>query len=117
MIPLVLERQAGETQLWVKEVRVGTGKTAQCYILTLNEAEAKKDKADRPAIIDGLQAQLKKGDKALVGNSAYWRYLKTSGKTSEIDLGTRTHVTGEVGNVFKAVGIALPASITEQAAA
>lgn len=87
MIPLVLERQAGETQLWVKEVRVGTGKTAQRYIVTLNEAEAKKDKADRQAIIDGLQTQLKKGDKALVGNSAYRRYLKSSGKSFEIDLG------------------------------
>jgi transposase len=50
MIPLTLERQAGETQLWVKEVRVGTGKDAQRYIVTLNKAEAKKDKADRQAI-------------------------------------------------------------------
>jgi hypothetical protein len=50
------------------------------YIVTLNDAEAKKDKADRQAIIDGLQAQLKKGDKALVGNSAYRRYIKASGK-------------------------------------
>nr|WP_202946701.1 hypothetical protein [Mesorhizobium alhagi] len=39
-----------------------------------------KDKADRQAIIAGLEAQLKKGDKALVGNSAYRRYLKASGK-------------------------------------
>ncbi|MFX5001608.1 hypothetical protein ABTC06_19415, partial [Acinetobacter baumannii] len=44
-------------------------------------------KADRQAIIDGLQTQLKKGDKALVGNSAYRRYLKASGKTFEIDMG------------------------------
>jgi len=70
MVPLVLEWQAGETQLSVKEVRVGKGSNAQRSIVTLNEAEAKKDKADRQAIIDGLQAQLKKGDKALVGNSA-----------------------------------------------
>lgn len=87
MIPLTLERQAGETQLGVKEVRVGSGKDTQRSIVTLNEAEAKKDKADRQAIIDGLQAQLKKGDKALVGNSAYRRYLKASGKTFEVDLG------------------------------
>ena len=87
MVPLVLERQAGETQLWVKEVRIGKGRDAQRYIVTLNEAEAKKDKADRQAIIDGLQAQLKKGDKALVGNSAYRRYLKSSGKSFEIDAG------------------------------
>ena len=83
MVPLVLDRQRGETQLWAKEVKVGKDR----YIVNLNEAEAKKDKADRQAIIAGLEAQLKKGDKALVGNSAYRRYLKTSGKTFEIDLG------------------------------
>lgn len=83
MVPLVLDRQRGETQLWAKEVKVGKDR----YIVNLNEAEAKKDKADRQAIIEGLQAQLKKGDKALVGNSAYRRYLKASGKTFEIDLG------------------------------
>jgi hypothetical protein len=80
MVPLVLERQKGETQLWVKEVRVGTGKSAQRYIVSLNEAEAEKDKADRQAIVAGLEAQLKKGDKALVGNSAYRRYLRKTGK-------------------------------------
>ena len=83
MVPLVLDRQRGETQLWVKEVKVGKDR----YIVNLNEAEAKKDKADRQAIIDGLQTQLKKGDKALVGNSAYRRYIKTSGKSFEIDPG------------------------------
>jgi transposase len=83
MVPLVLERQRGETQLWAKEVKVGKDR----YIVNLNEAEAKKDKADRQAIIDGLQSQLKKGDKALVGNSAYRRYIKASGKSFEIDLG------------------------------
>ena len=83
MVPLALDRQRGETQLWAKEVKVGNDR----YIVNLNEAEAKKDKADRQAIIDGLQAQLKKGDKALVGNTAYRRYIKTSGKHFEIDLG------------------------------
>ncbi len=42
---------------------------------------------DRQAIIDGLQAQLKKGDKALVGNSAYRRYLRSRGNAFEIDPG------------------------------
>ncbi|WP_367929871.1 transposase [Aquamicrobium sp.] len=89
MVPLVLERQKGETQLWVKEVRVGTGKSAQRYIVSVNEAEAEKDKADRQAIIAGLEAQLKKGDKALVGNSAYRRYLRKTAKDKafEIDAG------------------------------
>jgi len=87
MVPLVLGRQHGETQLWVKEVRIGKGKAAQRYIVTVNEAEAKKDREDRQAIIDGLQAQLKKGDKALVGNSAYRRYLRSRGNAFEIDPG------------------------------
>lgn len=87
MVPLALDRQKGETQMWVKEVRVGNGRDAERYIVNLNEAEAKKDRADRQAIVEGLQSQLKKGDKALVGNSAYRRYLKASGKTFEIDLG------------------------------
>ena len=87
MVPLVLDRQHGETQLWVKEVRIGKGKAPQRYIVTVNEAEAKKDREDRQAIIDGLQAQLKKGDKALVGNSAYRRYLRSRGNAFEIDPG------------------------------
>lgn len=45
MVPLALERQHGDTQLWVKEVPIGQGRDAQRYIVTLNEAEAKKDKA------------------------------------------------------------------------
>ena len=64
--PLAIDRQRGETQLFVKEVKVGQ----QRYIVCRNEAEARKDREERQAIITGLQAQLKKGDKALVGNSA-----------------------------------------------
>lgn len=82
--PLAIDRQRGETQLFVKEVKVGK----QRYIVCRNEAEAAKDKAERQAIIAGLEAQLKKGDKALVGNSAYRRYLRTTGSQMfEIDAG------------------------------
>jgi len=85
MVPMVLERQKGETQLWVKEVRVDR----QRYIVSLNEAEAEKDRNDRQAIVAGLETQLRKGDKALVGNSAYRRYLRRtdSGKAFEVDPG------------------------------
>src|SRR6187402_979459 len=85
MVPLALDRQHGETQLWVKEVRVGQ----QRYIVSLNEAEAKKERADRQAVIAGLETQLRKGDKALIGNSAYRRYLRKAGKDKsfEIDAG------------------------------
>ncbi|WP_292620165.1 hypothetical protein [Mesorhizobium sp.] len=82
MVPLVVERQKGETQLWVKEVKVDK----QRYIVGRNDAEAEKDRAERQAVVTGLEAQLKKGDKALVGNSAYRRYLRRTdaGKAFEI---------------------------------
>ena len=79
MVPLLLERQKGETQLWVKEVRIGSER----YIVSRNEAEAEKDRADRQAVIAGLEAQLRKGDKALIGNSAYRRFLRKTKATKD----------------------------------
>ncbi len=70
--PLLIERARGETQLFVKEVKIDGAR----YIVCRNEAEAEKDRADRQAIIEGLEKQLRKGDKALIGNSAYRRYLR-----------------------------------------
>lgn len=55
------------------------------YVVCLNEDQAKKDAADRQAILAGLGAQLKKGDKALVGNKGYRKYLKSHGAGFEID--------------------------------
>ena len=70
--PLFIERRGGETQLFVKEVKVD-GKR---YVVCRNEAEAEKDRQDREKIVAALDAQLQKGDKALIGNSAYRRYLR-----------------------------------------
>lgn len=88
--PLVIERARGETQLFVKAVRIDGAR----YVVCRNEAEADKDRADRQAIIEGLEKQLKKGDKALIGNSAYRRYLRRvrnsegpGGPAFEIDAG------------------------------
>ncbi|WP_231844544.1 MULTISPECIES: hypothetical protein [Acidiphilium] len=68
IVPLVLDRQHGDTQLWVKEVWIGKGKAAQRYIVPVNEgAEAEKDREDRQAIIDGLQAELKEGRRSEMG--------------------------------------------------
>ena len=78
-VPLLLERKAGETQLFVKQVMI-EGKR---YIVCRNEAEAEKDRKDREAIIAALDAQLKKGDKALIGNSAYRRYLRKRAGTKD----------------------------------
>jgi hypothetical protein len=82
--PLLIERASGETQLFVKEVTV----EGRRYIVARNEAEAEKDRADRAAIIEALDRQLRKGDKALIGNSAYRRYLRaTTPDAFEIDAG------------------------------
>ena len=84
--PLCVTRAGGEeTQLFVKEVTA----EGRRYIVCRNEAEAVKDSADRMAIVAALDAQLKRGDKALIGNSAYRRFLRGTGKVRafEIDPG------------------------------
>jgi transposase len=84
--PLCIERAGGKgTQLWVKEVKVN----GRRYIVCRNEAEAEKDAADRRAIVAALDRQLKRGDKALIGNSAYRRYLRAVAgrRVFEIDPG------------------------------
>jgi transposase len=83
--PLCIPRAGGEeTQLFIKEVQI----EGRRYIVCRNEAEAEKDAADRQAIIAALDQQLKRGDKALIGNSAYRRYLRaTAKKAFEIDIG------------------------------
>ena len=58
--------------LKVKEV-IQNGKR---YIICVNQRQARKDAADRQAIIESLEDQLKKGPKSLVGNKGYRRYLK-----------------------------------------
>src|SRR5690242_5749710 len=84
--PLCIQRSGGkETQLFVKEVTV----EGRRYIVCRNEAEAARDAADRRAIVEALDQQLKRGDKALIGNSAYRRYLRTTigSRAFEIDPG------------------------------
>jgi len=50
------------------------------YIVCRNAQEAEKDAADRTAILAALERQLERGDKALVGNKGYRRFLKSLGK-------------------------------------
>jgi transposase len=57
--------------LKVKEVWVDDRR----YVVCLNEDEARKDAADREAIVAALREQLRSGDKSLVGNKGYRRYL------------------------------------------
>jgi len=71
--------------LKVKEVVVESGDEAHRYIVCHNEDQAKKDAADRAAIVTALAEQLKAGDKQLVGNKGYRKYLKSRGARFEID--------------------------------
>ena len=67
--------------LKVKEV-TASGKR---YIICLNGDQAKKDAIDREAIIAALRDRLKRGEKTLVGNKGYRKYLKLSGTRFQID--------------------------------
>jgi transposase len=57
-------------EVWVEKRR---------YIVCLNEEERRKDAHDREAIVAHLKEQLRQGDKSLVGNKGYRRYLKVQG--------------------------------------
>jgi hypothetical protein len=67
--------------LKVKEVMVGDRR----YIICLNEDQAKKDALDRQHIVASLKRKLRQGQKSLVGNKGYRKYLKSSGTTFQID--------------------------------
>jgi hypothetical protein len=60
--------------LKVKEV----GVDGRRYIVCLNEDEARKDAADREAIVAALREQLRRGEKSLVGTKGYRRYRSGS---------------------------------------
>ena len=66
--------------LGVKEVKHG-GKR---YVVCVNPSEAEHDRASREAILEGLEAKLRRGASQLIGNSGYRRYLKM-GQKPEID--------------------------------
>ena len=67
--------------LKVKEVSVN----GRRYIVCLNPKEARKDQADREAILASLEEQLKKGATTLVGNRGFRRYLKSEKGAFSID--------------------------------
>lgn len=56
------------------------------YIVCMNMRQARKDAADRDAIIASLKEQLKKGAKSLVGNKGYRKYLKLHKDSARIDM-------------------------------
>jgi transposase len=72
-IPLAIARRGKEIDYEAKAVPLA----GRRYIVCRNREEMKKDAAARTAILAGLERQLKKGDKSLVGNKGYRRFLAT----------------------------------------
>jgi hypothetical protein len=72
-VPLALSKRGKQVDYEAKAVTLA----GRRYIVCRNHHEAKKDAADRASIVAALEHQLKRGDKTLVGNVGYRRYLKT----------------------------------------
>lgn len=62
--------------MWVEDRR---------YVVCFNPERARKDRADRDAIVASLDEQLRRGPKSLVGNKGYRRYVRAAGTSFEID--------------------------------
>lgn len=63
-------------EVWVEDRR---------YVVCLNEDQAAKDRHDREAIVAALTDALGHGDKKLIGNRGYRKYVKTRGERFQID--------------------------------
>lgn len=73
-VPLMIPRKGRpDTELQAKEVKLGDRR----YIVCRNLVEAAQAARTREAVLATLRAKLRQGDKSLVGNGAYRRYLKT----------------------------------------
>ncbi len=68
------KRSKDPAPLKVKEVWVNDNR----YIVCVNTKQARKDAADRKAIIDALAKRVKKGPKNMIGNKGYRKYLKVT---------------------------------------
>ena len=67
--------------LAVKEVRVDERR----YVVCRNEDQALKDAHDRLAIVNALVEALKRGEKSLIGNNGYRRFVTGAGSHWRVD--------------------------------
>jgi len=72
-VPLVVAKRDKDIDYEAKAVALA----GRRYIVCRNREEMKKDAAARATILAALKRQLKKGDKSLVGNKGYRRFLAT----------------------------------------
>ena len=75
------EKSTDPSPLKVKEVHVDDRR----YVVCLNEEQAKKDRADREAILSALREQIQQNAKSMVGNKGYRKYLRDDGKKFAVD--------------------------------
>ena len=71
-VPFVLMKPRREVDYEAKAVTLA----GRRYVVCRNLDQMTKDAADRATIVAALERQLKKGDKSLVGNKGYRRFLK-----------------------------------------
>jgi transposase len=64
-------------EVWVEEQRR--------YVVCVNEDQAVKDRYDREAVVAALHQALRQGDKSLVGNKGYRKYLSSGGPAFAVD--------------------------------
>ena len=64
-------------EVWVEDTRR--------YVVCVNEDQATKDRHDREAVVAALREALSHGDKSLVGNKGYRKYLRAGGKQFAVD--------------------------------
>jgi transposase len=64
-------------EVWVEEQRR--------YVVCVNEDQAVKDRYDREAVVAALRQALRQGDKSLVGNKGYRKYLRSGGQRFAVD--------------------------------
>jgi transposase len=76
------DKRDDPSPLKVKEIWV---EDARRYVVCLNEDQATKDRHDREAVVASLRDALSKGDKSLVGNKGYRKYLRAGGKQFAVD--------------------------------
>ena len=64
-------------QVWVEDQRR--------YVVCVNEDQAAKDRYDREAVVAALREALRQGDKSLVGNRGYRKFLRSGGQQFAVD--------------------------------
>ena len=64
-------------EVWVEDQRR--------YVICVNEDQAAKDRYDREAVVTALREALRQGDKSLVGNRGYRKFLRSGGQQFAVD--------------------------------